>query len=204
VRIAAKNIRERFLRSIITTAALFLAVSFFSFVRVNLDVANGLLAGNKPALRQALAAQGYEPGPQGGRAGQSPTQRWLIAISLLVCVTGILNARLMSVTERFREIGTMKCLGAADRVILRLFLLEAAMEGLFGAAAGAAAGGVLALAWGAASFGAAAVACLSWKDFFVSLGLATALGCGLSLAGVLYPAIYAARMQPVAAMRTEQ
>jgi putative ABC transport system permease protein len=48
-------------------------------------------------------------------------QRWIIILSLLVCVVGIVNAQLMAVTERFREIGTMKCLGALDRFVLRLF-----------------------------------------------------------------------------------
>ena len=43
---------------------------------------------------------------------------------------------LMSVTERFREIGTMKCLGALDTFIVKLFLLESTFQGLAGTSAG--------------------------------------------------------------------
>ena len=44
---------------------------------------------------------------------------------------------LMAVTERFQEIGTMKCLGALDRFVVRLFLLESGFQGLAGALIGA-------------------------------------------------------------------
>ena len=42
---------------------------------------------------------------------------WLILVSMVVCAVGIANAMLMSVTERFREIATLKCLGALDGTI---------------------------------------------------------------------------------------
>ena len=50
----------------------------------------------------------------------TPKERWILFLSLLVCVVGIVNTQLMAVADRFREIGTMKCLGALDRFILRL------------------------------------------------------------------------------------
>ncbi len=55
---------------------------------------------------------------------------WIIVISLLVTIIGISNAMLMSVTERFREIGTMKCLGALSNFVRRMFLIESALAGL--------------------------------------------------------------------------
>src|SRR5207253_7391546 len=58
--------------------------------------------------------------------------RWLIGLALLVAFVGILNAMLMSVTERFREIGTMKCLGALDGFIVKLFLIESLFQGVVG------------------------------------------------------------------------
>jgi ABC-type antimicrobial peptide transport system permease subunit len=117
---------------------------------------------------------------------------------------GIVNAQLMAVTERFREIGTMKCLGALDRFVLRLFLLEAGMQGLSGAGLGALTGALFAVLGGVLRFGFGSLHMVAWSQVAVSLALATAVGCMLSLIGVLYPAVVAARMQPVEAMRVEQ
>ncbi len=204
VEIAFNSIRVRFFRSLITTMSLVLAVSFLSFVNVSTDVANGLLATGEPELRQALLRAGYDLGPEDQRAGSSPKQRWIVLLSLLVCAVGIVNAQLMAVTERFREIGTMKCLGALDRFVLRLFLLEAGMQGLVGAAAGAVGGALFALLNGFIAFGLQAVVRVPLHDLLLSLGAATLAGCLLSLIGVSYPAWVAARMQPVEAMRVEQ
>ncbi len=204
LRIAYQSIKVRFFRSLITTLSLALAVSFLSFVDVSNDIANGMLASGDPELRQRLVRNGYDLGPEETNVASSAKQRWIIILSLLVCVVGIVNAQLMAVTERFREIGTMKCLGALDRFVLRLFLLEAGMQGLAGAAGGAVAGTLFALAAGLGRFGPAAVRQVGAGDLGLSLAWATATGVGLSLAGVLYPAWVAARMQPVEAMRVEQ
>ncbi len=202
--ISLKSLRARFYRSLITTLSLVLAVSFLSFVRVETDVANGMLATGDPAVRQKLVRAGYDIPPEAQSMGSSPKQRWIVILSLLVCVVGIVNAQLMAVTERFREIGTMKCLGALDRFILRLFLLESGMQGLAGATAGALAGALFALLNGLLRFGSTAVGSVSPADLLASVGFSIAVGCLLSLIGVLYPAILAARMQPVEAMRVEQ
>jgi hypothetical protein len=204
VEISFKSIRVRFFRSLITTITLVLAVSFLSFVNVGTDIADGLLATGDIKLRQAMIRAGYDLEAQDTAAGSSPKQRWIIILSLLVCAVGIINAQLMAVTERFREIGTMKCLGALDRFVLRLFILEAAMQGLAGASIGAVAGGLFSLVNALLSFGTVAVTALSWSDVALSLLYATVVGILLSLAGVLYPAIVAAKMQPVEAMRVEQ
>ena len=204
VEISLKSIKVRFFRSLITTMSLVLAVSFLSFVRVSNDVANGLLATQEPQLRQAVIRAGYDVGPEDTNVGASPKQRWIIILSLLVCVVGIVNAQLMAVTERFREIGTMKCLGALDRFILRLFILESGMQGLAGAGAGALAGAVFALVFALMRYGFVSMTAVSWGAVIGSVGIAVAVGCLLSLVGVLYPAIVAARMQPVEAMRVEQ
>ena len=204
IEIALKSLQVRFLRSLITTVTLVLAVSFLSFVNVGTDVANGLLATGDPQLRQALIRGGLDLAPEDTRADASPKQRWIIILSLLVCVVGIVNAQLMAVTERFREIGTMKCLGALDRFVLRLFLLEAGFQGLAGATLGALLGGLAALSSGVIRYGTAAFSELPLGDTLGSLAAASAIGCFLSLVGVLYPALVAARMQPVEAMRVEQ
>jgi hypothetical protein len=202
--ISLKSIKVRFFRSLITTMSLVLAVSFLSFVGVSNDLANGMLVKQDAELRQMLIRSGYDLGPEDTTVGSSPKQRWLVILSLLVCVVGIVNAQLMAVTERFREIGTMKCLGALDRFILRLFILEAGMQGLAGAGTGALIGAVFSLFNGWLRFGTVALASVSWASLFFSIIMATVVGCLLSLLGVLYPALVAARMQPVEAMRVEQ
>jgi ABC-type antimicrobial peptide transport system permease subunit len=202
--ISVKSIRVRFFRSMITTMSLVLAVSFLSFVRVGTDTANGMLSTQEPTMRSALTRAGYDLESGATSAGTSAKERWIVFLSLLVCVVGIVNAQLMAVTERFREIGTIKCLGALDSFVLRLFLLEAGIQGLAGAGIGAVLGGVVALLNGLIRFGLTAWMHISWFAVAKSLILAIGIGCILSLAGVLYPAMVAARMQPVEAMRVEQ
>jgi putative ABC transport system permease protein len=204
VEIAFKSIRVRFVRSMITTISLVLAVAFLSYTNVSIDVVNGLLATGDVNIRQQVTRSGYEVQPTQNQVENTPKQRWIVFLSLLVCVVGIVNAQLMSVTERFREIGTMKCLGALDRFILRLFLLEAGMQGLVGAGLGALLGALFSLTSGVVQYGIPAILSVSWGDLMGSMGMATGVGCLLSLAGVLYPAMMAARMQPVEAMRVEE
>jgi len=202
--ISIKSIKVRFFRSLITTLSLVLAVSFLSFVGVSNDIANGMLAKQDPELRRQLVRSGYDLERGDTTVGSSPKQRWLVILSLLVCVVGIVNAQLMAVTERFREIGTMKCLGALDRFILRLFILEAGIQGLVGAGMGALVGAVFSMLNGWLRFGFESLTLISMSALFLTILIATAVGCLLSLLGVLYPALIAARMQPVEAMRVEQ
>ncbi|MFZ5571444.1 MAG: ABC transporter permease [Thermodesulfobacteriota bacterium] len=203
VAIAFQSIRVRFLRSAITVLSLVLAIAFFCFLRINADIAGGMLKTGNPALRLALARAGHDVSPDAVRIDNTPKQKWILFLSLLVCVVGIVNAQLMAVSERIREIGTMKCLGALDRFILRLFLLEAGMQGLAGAGLGAVAGTLAAVGSSLIRFGWPAIQALpvqqALKSFLISIGI----GLVLSLLGVVYPAAKAARMQPVDAMRRE-
>jgi len=204
VEIAYKSIRVRFFRSLITTLSLVLAVAFLCYVQTGNLIAEGiLLAGNESGL-SALMHAGYDVNPGDTSIGGSSKQRWIVILSLLVCVVGIVNAQLMAVTERFREIGTMKCLGALDRFILRLFMLEALIQGLIGSTAGAIIGSAFALISAAFIFGSPAFVTLPFGKIGLAIVAATATGCFLSLLGVVYPAIKAARMEPVEAMRVEE
>ena len=118
------------------------------------------------------------------------------AISLLVGGIGVMNIMLVSVTERIREIGLRKALGATPKVIRRQFLVEASLLGL--------AGGLLGVLIGAVG----AQVLPSLIDQPVSLsGLATLAAIGTSLAlGIgfgVYPASRAARLTPIDALRSE-
>lgn len=202
-RISFNNLRIRFFRSLITASSLVLAVSFLSFVLVNLDIARGFLANQGAAGIKILLEAGYDVDPKNLTVAASAKEHWIVLLSLLVCTVGIINAQLMSVTERFREIGIMKCLGALDSIVLRLFLLEAAMQGFAGAAVGALLGFAFAMIGGLIRFGFAAWGDISYLDAGLSMLIATAAGLALSLLGVLYPAIVAAKMRPVLAMKAE-
>ncbi len=120
----------------------------------------------------------------------------IAAISLLVGGIGVMNIMLVSVTERIREIGLRKALGARPAVILRQFLTEASLLGL--------AGGVLGILLG--MLGAKVLPSLINQPVTMSSTAAVAaLGISLVIgviAGV-YPANRAARLSPIDALRSE-
>ena len=129
--------------------------------------------------------------------------RWLLGLALLVAFVGILNAMLMSVTERFREIGTMKCLGALDSFIIKLFLLESLFQGIVGTILGIGLGLLLSLTSLAITYGDDTWRNLPTNQLVLNLIVCFTIGLSLTVAGALYPAWQAARMQPIEAMRVE-
>jgi putative ABC transport system permease protein len=121
----------------------------------------------------------------------------LTGIAALLSVLGgavILGLMLAAVTERRREIGTRRALGATGADVLRQFVLEALWCALLGGLAGAGAGALL--AWAATrSMGLPAIVSISWLA--LEIGLAASAGLLLGL----YPAWRAARLDPVQALR---
>ncbi len=126
---------------------------------------------------------------------------WLITLSLLVCVVGVTNAMFVSVLERFREIATMKCLGAMDGFIGSLFVMEAAILGAVGGLIGVTGGlimGVGRMTW---IFGMAALDSLPWTEILICGVLAAFTGVVVTCLAAAYPAFRAAALTPMAAMR---
>lgn len=119
----------------------------------------------------------------------------IAAISLLVGGIGIMNIMLVSVTERTREIGIRKAMGAKRKHILLQFLCESCILSVLGGAIG------LALSWGVVavySLVAGSSASLNW-----GIAGAALLFCGVI--GILfgsYPAAKASRLQPIDALHT--
>jgi putative ABC transport system permease protein len=120
----------------------------------------------------------------------------LVAISLVVGGIVIMNIMLMAVSERTREIGIRKALGARRRDILAQFVVESATLSAAGAMMGIGLGLVLAFVVKALTPLPAAVA--PW-----SVGLAVLLGLSVGIVAGVYPASRASRLDPIVALRAE-
>ncbi|HEY9395475.1 MAG TPA: ABC transporter permease [Nocardioides sp.] len=120
----------------------------------------------------------------------------IAAISLLVGGIGVMNIMLVSVTERIREIGLRKALGATPSVIRRQFLAEASLLGLAGGVVGIVIAAVG--AWGLPGLIDQPVS-LSLLATAAALVTSLALGVGFGV----YPAGRAARLTPIDALRSE-
>lgn len=136
--------------------------------------------------------------------GITAQQWWLIILSLTVAVVGIVNAMLMSVTERYQEIGTMKCLGALDSFIIRLFLLESVFQGTAGTVIGTVLGCALIFLSMLLVYGWVTVKTFPLGAILFYGVISIVIGFLLSVFGAILPAYRAAKMQPVEAMRVEE
>ncbi len=126
----------------------------------------------------------------------------IAAISLLVGVLGIMNSLYTSVLQRTKEIGTMKAIGATNMQILSMFVLESSILGFAGGLLGVISGYILALLFvipinlfGIFKF----VLLPNWPLFGFAIALSVVLGI---VAGFL-PALRAAKLRPVDALRYE-
>jgi putative ABC transport system permease protein len=120
----------------------------------------------------------------------------IAAISLLVGGIGIMNIMLVAVTERTREIGIRKAIGAKQRDIFFQFVMESVLITLTGALAGILLGTL-------ASWGIMAALHLSAVIAWNAAGLACLVALLVGLFFGVYPAMRAARLDPVEALRFE-
>jgi len=128
---------------------------------------------------------------------------FLALIAFLVCVVGITNAMLMSVTERFMEIATMKCLGATDGFILKQFVLEAGFQGLLGGVLGMGVGLVVAFLKNFIQLGSSTLTYFPVSHVLIVAFTAVVSGVILAMLAAIYPSWSASRMAPMEAMRVE-
>ena len=133
-----------------------------------------------------------------------PVFRWLwMSVALLISTAGTLNAIVMSVTERIKEIGTLKCLGSRNIHIVEIFLFESVLLGVLGGILGGL------LGYGAAllnfistvgvQFMTGQMALSAAGNILVCIGISS----GLALLASVIPVLMAAKVEPAAAMRYE-
>jgi putative ABC transport system permease protein len=120
----------------------------------------------------------------------------IAAISLLVGGIGVMNIMLVSVTERIREIGLRKALGARPSIIMLQFLVEASMLGLMGGALGIVLGIV-------AGSGISKAIGFPVIISFAATGIALGVSLFIGIVAGVYPAWRAAKLAPIDALRNE-
>ena len=182
-RISLRNIFIRFGRAAITAAGVVLGIAFLMSVLTS---------------TVASKAQGIDMD-----AEVKARQAWLVAMSLIVCGVGIMNSMFMSVTERFREIGTMKCLGALDSFVVRLFLIESGLMGMVGSVAWALLGFITMALASSVHRGFGWVLHIHGVLLLEYVAFAIVVGTVVSIGAAIPPAVRAARMPPAAALRVE-
>jgi putative ABC transport system permease protein len=179
--ISVEQIRKRLKRSLVVVGSIALGISLLT----HLEMTNVILAAYMKNMDIAIEAY----------------QFWLIVVSLLVCGIGLVNANLIAVYERFREIGTMKCLGALDQHVMKLFLIESLIFGLVGGVLGFAIGTLTAIASSSVQLGTNVLWITPLNTTLKYLALITGLSALLSVISTVYPAVRAAKLNPVEALR---
>ena len=195
------GLKRRLLRSLITMLGVILAIAFLAYMLTVESVTQVLVAVNDHELNILLQEAGVDIL---GTTGTDRMTILLLSLSLLTCTVGIINAMLMSVTERVREIGTLKCLGARDLFIVKTYLIESTLQGICGALLGTGMGCVVAVAAALRNYGKYVFEHFPVLSVAESLCIALLCGSLISILAAIAPAYLAAKKQPVDALRVEE
>jgi ABC-type antimicrobial peptide transport system permease subunit len=201
--ISLGSIRNRFWRTLITAIGILLGVAFLTSVISSGSFARAAAWCTEVVARQHGVHSARWINYQSSIQETQVRQLWLVSLALLVSTLGITNSMLMSVAERYREIGTMKCLGALDSFVVRLFIIEASMTGLIASTLGSLLGFVLMLLAYLGQEGTAFVPYVQFPYLIKWVLFSIVGGSLLSLLASAWPAAIAARMPPAAAFRVD-
>ncbi len=193
--------RRRFLRLLITMFGVILAIAFLAYMLITDHITQTLVAVNDERLNVLLQNAGADIFSGGGT---DDLMLLLIGLSLLTCLVGIVNSMLMSVAERVKEIGTLKCLGALDSFIVKTYFIESALQGILGTLTGMLLGLLVAVTVSFVDYGGYALRHFPVLGVLKSLGVTFAIGSLISVFAAIAPAYMAAKKQPVEAMRIEE
>ena len=196
-----QSLTVRLGRSVLVTSGIVLALAFLTYILCSDTLARSVVEHAPETLLEELRQAGTLASLDD--ADQKIQTRWMVGLALLVSFVGILNAMLLSVTERYAEIGTMKCLGALDSLVVKLFLLESLFQGIVGTMLGILIGILLTLVEGSMAYGGAMWSMIPWAGILNLTLISLLSGVLLTVAGALYPGWRAAKMKPIDAMRSQ-
>lgn len=199
--VSLAGLKRRFARAMITMVGVVLAIAFLCYMLVSESMVQSMIAAGDDSLNILLQNAGVDIFA-GGKTDRMTLL--LIGLTLLTSLVGIVNAMLMAVTERVREIGTLKCLGATDQFVVRSYFVESTIQGVCGAALGMLLGLLVAIIANLQGYGMFALSTFPLLDVLLSLIISLGAGAVLSVAAAIVPAYIAARKQPVEALRVEE
>jgi putative ABC transport system permease protein len=185
------------LRSQVDPYQLVSGVVAYGRPEVNLDALADRITREVPTAKAAKPSTLVQSFKAGGAVFTFITTAAAV-LALIIGGLSVVNTMIMSVTERVREIGLKKAIGAKTHHILTEFLAEASLMGLIGGALGFLLGAALTVALDAGD-PSGGLFLVTPRLAVLSLGFAIALGAGAGL----MPAIRAARMDPVTALRSQ-
>ncbi|MFB3890900.1 MAG: ABC transporter permease [Phycisphaerae bacterium] len=186
---ALQGVRLRLGRMLLVLAGVTVAIAFVGVLWSTDDMFNRL---PKSVLEQA----------QGQTRVRIFQQLW-VYVALLICCVGIFNAVVMSVTERIKEIGTLKCLGSRNIHVVEIFLFESLLLGLIGGVLGGALGYGVAILNFINTVGSRFLNSEVASGALGNILWCVGIGVGLSLLASVVPVLMATKVEPAAAMRYE-
>jgi ABC-type antimicrobial peptide transport system permease subunit len=195
------SLKRRLGRSIVTMIGVILAIAFLAYMLINNSITFALIAAQDDKLSMLLQERGVDIYSEGETDSMTIL---LICLALITCLVGIVNSMLMSVTERVKEIGTLKCLGAMDFFILQSYFIESSLQGVLGTIVGIFLGAFVAVGTALLGYKGFVFPYFPWVGVLWAMSLSFLIGSLISVVASIAPAYWAARKEPVEAMRVEE